>query len=60
MGNMSYCRFKNTYQDLMDCYNALMEKELDELSETERKYAIKLIKTCEAISNNFFDQTQNQ
>lgn len=25
MPNMSYCRFENTYNDLMDCYNN-MEK----------------------------------
>jgi len=60
MRNMSYCRFENTYRDLMDCYDALMEKELSELSETEKKYAIKLIEMCEDISNSFFDQTQNK
>lgn len=60
MGNMSYCRFENTYQDLQDCYDALVEKSLDELSETEKKYAIKLIEMCQDISNDFFEETQNQ
>ncbi len=25
MGNMSYCRFENTYGDLRDCYDALQD-----------------------------------
>jgi len=53
MGNMSYCRFENTFADLQDCYDALGEYELDQLSDTERKYAEKLIKLCEKISNNY-------
>lgn len=53
MGNMSYCRFENTYEDLVECYETLQEKYLDELSETERKYAEKLIKLCENIVDDF-------
>jgi len=53
MGKMSYCRFENTFADLQDCYDALGEYELDQLSDTERKYAEKLIKLCEKISNNY-------
>jgi len=41
---MSYCRFENTYADLKDCYEALSEKPIDDLSESERKYAKLLIK----------------
>ena len=44
MANMSYCRFENTYADLYDCYEAFYE--FDELSESEKKYALKLIKLC--------------
>jgi phage host-nuclease inhibitor protein Gam len=58
MGNMSYCRFENTYGDLQDCYDALAEKSLDELSETEKKYAIKLIKMCRDIANDFLDEAE--
>ena len=58
MGNMSYCRFENTYGDLQDCYDALGEKSLDELSETEKKYAIKLIKMCREIADDFLDEVE--
>lgn len=54
--NMSYCRFENTYGDLQDCYNALAEEDLDELSESEKKYAKKLIKMCRNIADDFFDE----
>ena len=53
MPNMSYCRFQNTCGDLQDCFDALGEKELDELSESERKYALKLIKMCRDIADDF-------
>ena len=57
---MSYCRFENTFADLQDCYEALRESELDELSETERKYAEKLIKLCKKIADNFGTDESNQ
>ena len=53
---MNYCRFENTYGDLQDCYNALAEEDLDELSESEKKYAKKLIKMCRNIADDFFDE----
>ena len=53
---MSYCRFENTYADLQDCYDALWEKSLDELSETERKYAKRLIEMCRNIADDFEDE----
>jgi hypothetical protein len=43
---MSYCRFENTYRDLSDCLNALSSDGIDELSESEKYFAIKLIKVC--------------
>lgn len=56
MGNMSYCRFENTYHDLDDCYNALGEKSFDELSKTEKKYALKLVRMCRNIADDFMDE----
>lgn len=56
--NMSYCRFENTYVDLQDCYDSLREKSLDELSETEKKYAKKLIKMCKDIADNFLEDDE--
>jgi hypothetical protein len=58
MANMSYCRFENTYADLLDCFNALGEKSLDELSDTEKKYAIKMINMCKDISDEFLEEAQ--
>jgi len=60
MGNMSYCRFENTYGDLKDCYDALEEKSLDELSEKEKKYAKKLIKMCKDIADDFLDNEDDE
>ena len=58
MGNMSYCRFENTFEYLQDCYETLAEKSLNELSETEKKYAIKLIKMCRDIADDFIEEDE--
>lgn len=58
MANMSYCRFENTYSDLQDCYDSLSNKSFDELSESERKYAIKLVRMCSDISDDFIDEVE--
>jgi hypothetical protein len=41
MANMSYCRFQNTVQGLLDCERHLFET--DDLSEDERKARQRLI-----------------
>ena len=46
MANMSYCRFENTYNDLMDCYRNLNE---GDLSIPEARYRLRLIELCESI-----------
>jgi hypothetical protein len=56
MANMSYIRFENTYQDLVDCFNTLTEKDIDELSVSERRYAIRLIQLCENMVDEFAEQ----
>ncbi len=61
MANMSYCRFENTYGDLRDCYNALIEagsiKELEENSSVyEEKYIRKLVELCKNIADRFDDE----
>ena len=60
MGNMSYCRFRNTLGDLDDCYEALMEAgSLENFlndpdnSEAECRSARKLISLCEKITEGF-------
>lgn len=56
---MKYFRFENTSRDLQECYDALLEKDLDELSESEKKYAKKLIKICKDIADDFFTCEKN-
>lgn len=48
MANMSYCRFENTYQDLLDCYHNIDDTDL---SETEARYRKKLIELCQLITD---------
>ena len=48
MANMSYCRFKNTLQDLRDCHNHMDEDE--ELSKDEKEARKYLIRLCRIIT----------
>lgn len=49
--NMSYCRFRNTLQELQHCADALEEG--DELSHEEAVAARRLIRLCEDIAGNY-------
>ena len=55
--NMSYCRFENTYKDMMDCQNALEDfMENDEnciSSSSERSFAKRLIALAKEIADNY-------
>ena len=65
MGKMNYFRFENTYRDLQGCYDALVEKDLDELavkisrerSKREIKPALKVLKEVSSIKS---DQTAEE
>ena len=49
MSNMSYCRFQNTVQDLMDCRDAF-----DDIhSKDEERAAKQLVKICADIVQNW-------
>ncbi len=52
--NMSYCRFRNTLQDLIDCEEALDfgAEQDDKMSDEERQAMVRLIKTCRRIGEN--------
>lgn len=54
MGNMSYCRFENTSNDLSDCSDALEEflYESEEISDRELDYAADMIETMGKIFEN--------
>lgn len=49
MPNMSYCRFRNTLNDLRDCYENMDEK----LSPEEQEARNALIALCTNISNDY-------
>ena len=49
MANMSYCRFENTYRDLLDCYDNIN----DDLSKSEHNYRNQLLDLCREILNDY-------
>ena len=48
MSNMSYCRFSNTLEDLLDCYENI--DDASELSEGEQGARASLIELCYDIA----------
>ena len=50
--NMSYCRFRNTLNDLQDCYDN-MEEVLEEYSDEEVLARERLVRLCEEISDRY-------
>ena len=49
MGNMSYCRFENTAQDLQDCVRAIEMGDVYDFSQWELAGFEKLIRLAEEI-----------
>jgi hypothetical protein len=48
MADMSYCRFQNTFWDFKDCVESLQyEVGINDLTEVEKNYALKMRKLCE-------------
>jgi hypothetical protein len=52
MSNMSYCRFKNTIEDLRDCFDNMDEQ----VSLWEHKKREQLIKLCHQIAESYIDE----
>ena len=46
MGNMSYCRFENTYNKVLDCRDNITDPNL---SKSEKSFRKKLIEVCKEI-----------
>ena len=44
MANMSYCRFENTYHDLVDCFDNIFEEAETERDERYRQRMIEFLK----------------
>jgi hypothetical protein len=42
--NMSYCRFENTYNDLVDCFNNIWDEAENMRDERYRKQMIEFLK----------------
>ena len=51
MPNMSYCRFRNTSEDLQDCLNHI--DEVDDLNQEEKEAREKLIELCVQIADDY-------
>ena len=49
---MSYCRFENTYRDLLDCLDNINEQ----LSKSEAGYRESLVNVCKEIINEYEDE----
>jgi len=54
MANMAYCRFVNTYQDLLDC----LENMDEERDPEEEKYKKKLVKLCKRVCDTEGDDEE--
>ena len=44
MANMNYCKFENTYHDLIDCFDTIWNEAENERDERNRKYMIRFLK----------------
>ena len=55
MSNMSYCRFRNTLDDLRDCYDEMAFEDTSDLSAEEDKAMRCLIRLCRDIAQEFGD-----
>ena len=52
MGNMFYCMFENTLNDLRYCQNRMGDDNIPE-SESEIRARLQLIQTCHEIADNY-------
>ena len=50
MSNMSCCQFRDTYSDLLDCYESMDNVDL---SEEEEKAKKKIIQLCQEIADDY-------
>jgi hypothetical protein len=60
MGNMGYCRFQNTLNDLKDCRDAMSGGDLSEMSNMEEFAFTELILLCREIAEQFEDYSEDE
>lgn len=62
MGNMSYCRFENTHNDLLECIEGLENKGakryIEETNPYERPYILALIELCRDFADQWEDEVR--
>lgn len=63
MSNMSYCRFENTYNDLLECLDALdneggIEGVEEEANQYEKPYVRKLIELCDEVAQGYVNELE--
>lgn len=51
---MGHCRFQNTYQDLLDCYDNMELSE--QVSREEKRDKGRLIELCREIADEYEDE----
>lgn len=60
MANMSYCRMRNTAQDLQDCVYAIKEGEYEEYIDRDEKYALKeILELAQYIAEDLIYDIEN-
>jgi ppGpp synthetase/RelA/SpoT-type nucleotidyltranferase len=60
MANMSYCRFENTYHDLIDCFDNIFEEAENERDERHRKNMIRFLKERIDEIEDLYEELNNQ
>lgn len=64
MSNMSYCRFENTYNDLLECQQELEANSIRDIelnaNEYEKPYIRKLIALCKEIADDYYDEIEEE
>lgn len=59
MSNMSYCRFENTYRDLVDCKNNLFA-EIPDTNKSEVRYRQQLVELCREIADAWQEAEEDE
>ena len=59
MPNMSYCRFENTYNDLIDCLDNISDEASNDRDERYRIKMIRLLSDKIGLIENLIDEVNN-
>jgi ppGpp synthetase/RelA/SpoT-type nucleotidyltranferase len=60
MANMSYCRFENTYHDLIDCFDNIWTEAGNERDERHRKNMIRFLKERIDEIEDLYEELNNK